>query len=248
MDGQDGNRPDNDNRDDAVQRNIVRFPVASGRGSRQKRQEPDNNPERSAPLINLPPATKGMILLFAAIHVGLNFLNPSLRDQAFETFGFIPARYTGGLPFQAWALAAPLTYAFLHGSWGHLGLNSVMMAALGTGAERWLGAKRMIILFLACSVAGALCQFALSPFSPAPVVGASAGISGLFAVVVVMMQRMNAGQAAGRSLVPFILVWIGVSVVSGLIGAPGGGPIAWGAHIGGFLAGFIFLRPLSRRF
>lgn len=206
-------------------------------------------PERPAPFLNnLPPVTGRLVLLFVVIHAGLALLVPSWYEPAVETFGFIPARYTGGMPFQAWALAAPLTYAFLHGSWTHLAMNGVMTVALGAGAERLLGGRRMLALFALCSLAGALCHFIVSPFSAAPMIGASAGISGLFAALFSLMQGGPDGRrgAGGRQLMPFIVLWVIISLAFGLTGGPGGESIAWAAHIGGFLAGFVFLKPVMR--
>jgi len=135
---------------------------------------------------------------------------------------------------------------FLHGSWTHLLLNTVMTTAFGAGVERLMGARRMIIFFVLCSLTAALIHFAVSPSSPNPVIGASGGLSGLFAAVLVMMQKMGMGGAGRYGIWPFVILWVGVSIMFGMMGAPGGGSVAWVAHIGGFLAGFIFLKPVMR--
>lgn len=237
-------------RDDAAP-NIIRFPAAANRDRRRRPATGTATGTQAGagrvPMINLPPVTKAVIATFIAVHVLLQLLAPGLLGPAYENFSFIPGRYTGALPFTAWALAAPVSYAFLHGGWTHLILNSVMMAALGTGVERWLGGRLMLALFLFCGIAGALCQFALAPQSTVPVVGASAGISGLFAGALLMMQRLGQTRRGARGLLPFILIWIAISAVFGVTGAPDGSSVAWAAHIGGFLAGFLFLRPVLRR-
>jgi membrane associated rhomboid family serine protease len=45
---------------------------------------------------------------------------------------------------------------------------------------------------------------------------------------------------------PFVILWIAISLLFGLMEAPGGGTIAWAAHIGGFCAGFVFIKPVLR--
>ena len=45
---------------------------------------------------------------------------------------------------------------------------------------------------------------------------------------------------------PFLIMWFGLNLLFGLVSAPLGitqGPVAWDAHVGGFLAGLL-LFPL----
>ena len=133
----------------------------------------------------------------------------------------------------------------LHGSWAHVLINGAMLMAFGAGVERWLGAWRMLGLFTVCGLAAVAVQFALNPASTDPVIGASGGLSGLFAAVLVMMQHQ--GAMRGRfGLWPLIALWLVTTVAFGYTGAPDGSAIAWAAHVGGFIAGFAFL-PLFRR-
>jgi membrane associated rhomboid family serine protease len=79
------------------------------------------------------------------------------------------------------------------------------------------------------------------PGSPDPVVGASGAISGVFGGVLMAMRQ------AGRlsSLLPVAGIWIALNVFFGVFGGtPGGGgePVAWTAHIGGFVYGLVALR------
>lgn len=238
-----GNGSDNGNgRDDD---NIIRLPTPRERARAEK------NARRAAqqhePMINLPPVTKIFLGLFLAVHL---FITSGLDDVdrygAFEHFGLVSGGYTGAAPVPLWSLLiAPFSYSFLHGSWLHLGMNGAMMMAFGAGCERWLGALRFTLLFFACALAAAAVQFAWDPSSTQPVIGASGGLSGLFAAVLVMMQRR--GMTPGRyGIWPFALVWVGISVIFGLIGGPDGSVIAWPAHIGGFLAGFAFMRLIRQ--
>lgn len=200
------------------------------------------------PMINLPPFTKILILILFGIHIPMElFLNPEKQYWVIEHFGFIPAYYTGAIAFEWWAIIGPFTFAFLHGGWVHLLINTVMLAAFGAGLERWMGWKRMAILMLSCSLASALVQLAFSVGSDNPVIGASGAISGMFAAAMIMLQQQRGSPFSGRyGLWPFILIWIGISVMFGMMGGPGGESIAWAAHIGGFLAGFALIKPVLR--
>ena len=201
---------------------------------------------KTGPLLALPPVTKYMILAFLAVHIITDvILNPEQQYWVFMNFGFVPGYYTGALPFGWQALTGPITFTFLHGGWTHIILNGFMMMAFGTGVERWMGGKRLLAFFMLCNLFAALAQFGLSPLSTAPVIGASGGLSGLFAAVLLMMQQQNGLGSGNRyGILPFIALWILISVLFGIIGGPGGGSVAWAAHIGGFLAGFVLFKPV----
>lgn len=240
-----------DEKDTPQSDNIIQLPSRAER-QRQKRAAAKNSAEplfNSAPLLKLPPVTKFMLLSFLGIHLATDVLmNHTQQFWVFAHFGFVPAYYSGQLPFSWPALAGPLTFTFLHGGWTHIILNGLMMMAFGAGVEKWMGGKRFLAFFMLCNLFAALAQFVFAPGSTAPVIGASGGLSGLFAAVLVMMQMQGAiGQSGRYGILPFVVLWIIISVMFGMIGAPGGGgTVAWAAHIGGFLAGFLWLKPILR--
>ncbi len=210
--------------------------------------KPAAEPLFNTPLLNLPPVTKFMLVIFLAVHIVSDvFVSDQTQYWIFSSFGFVPGYYTGALPFGWEALVGPLTFTFLHGSWTHILLNGFMMMAFGTGVERWMGGKRLFVFFMLCNLCAALAQFVFDPYSTAPVIGASGGLSGLFAAVLLMMQQQQGLGSGNRyGIWPFIILWIVISVVFGMIGGPGGSSIAWAAHIGGFLAGFVLYKPIMR--
>ena len=161
----------------------------------------------------------------------------------------------------------PLTYAFLHADWVHTGVNSVWMLAFGTPVARRMGGPRFLVLFALTAIAGAALHFALHRFELSPVVGASAAVSGAMAAACRFVFQpggplgdgfnFGSGDAqaynqpavrvlraltSGRTM-PFIVLWFAVNFLFGYA-APLGisdNPIAWEAHVGGFLAGlFLF--------
>ena len=234
--GHDHGGDDSDN-DEA---NVIRLPLQ------------DNNPPPPAPgrepLINLPPVTKYFIFLLIAIHGALQLFTEDQRDWIYSHFGFVAGAYTGHAPFTAAAIVAPLTYMLLHGSWMHVLMNSVMLAAFGAGLERMMGGRKMLILFVLCGLAAIAVQFITHPTSTDPVIGASGGITGFFAALLVVMQQMN-GSPGRYGIWPLVIVWIAAEATFGVTGAgPGGGNVAWIAHIGGFLAGLFLLKPILRKF
>ena len=233
--------PDDDNDD-----NIVRMPTLAERDKMRREAEKEARRilRKQEPMFNMPEATKYLLGTFLASHIVLFFM-PALQSWAMLNLGFIPGAFTGNAPFTVYTLITPVTYAFLHGNWLHLAMNGFMLAAFGSGIERWIGARRMIIFFFLCSLCGIALHFVVYSSSLNPVVGASGGLSGLFAAALVMLNRPYGPADMKRRILPFALLWIGISVVFGLMGGPDGSSVAWVAHIGGFLGGFLVMKLMK---
>lgn len=212
---------------------------------------PDKGPaRRHPPMINLPPVTKILIGVMVVIHVAISLLtwtvSPIIEQYALAFGGFSPVSWTNGM-FLATTPFTPFTYAFLHASWLHLGVNMVMMAAAGSGLERMQGGKFTLIIFLVTSLLAAIAHWALMHDSVFPVVGASGGISGLFGALIYRLYKSGQLGTGRYGLWPTIGIWLGISILFGLTGGPNGMQIAWAAHIGGFLAGLGLAKLLARR-
>jgi membrane associated rhomboid family serine protease len=190
------------------------------------------------------------ILAVSALQFLLPFVIGQENTNAFiYDFGFVPARYTGALPLGLNGLVAPITHMFLHGGWLHTGANVLSLMAFGAGLEKWVGTRKLLLLFFACGILGAGLQFALSPGLQYPMIGASGAISGLFGAMMIMFHDKGymGGKRGMAALLPFALLWIGTSVFFGAFGLPGAeGAISWGTHVGGFLAGMALARPVSK--
>ena len=175
------------------------------------------------------------------------------------------ARYVVGDGAKPWTA---LTYAVLHGSWAHVLLNAVWLAAFGTPVARRCGAWRFLLLGAACAVAGAAAHVVTDPLSVAPMVGASAAISGWMAAAARFVfapaspGSRRVGEAherprqnivellRNRGAAVFLLVWFASNLLFGLAAAPLGitdASVAWEAHIGGFVVGLLLFPRLDRR-
>lgn len=199
------------------------------------------------PAINMPPMTKFLVITLVVIEAAMKLtLDPVQQYWVISHFGFVPALYSGDAALGWEAFLGPVTYAFLHGGWPHVGLNVLMLMAFGTGLERWMEWKRLALLMIACSVIAALIHFVFNIGSDNPVIGASGAISGMFAAAMVMLQQTQRFDTGRFGLLPFALVWVGISVVFGMMGGPNGESVAWIAHIGGFLAGLALVGPVMR--
>lgn len=221
-------------------KNVVEFKQPQ-RQSNGQNNTPKSTPP-SEPILNLPPFTKVMIGLFLGLHAlfyfSANFGYPALSYWVYDNFAFVPAKLTEPTGINIWAPLSLITYAFLHGGWLHVGMNSLMMLALGAGFEKVMGAKNTALLFFGASLLAAVLHLIFAPASSVPVVGASGGIGGLFGGLLYLLYKR--GQLGNlRNFKLALLVFIGVSIIFGLLGGPGGAAIAWIAHIGGFLGGVL---------
>jgi membrane associated rhomboid family serine protease len=225
---------------------------------RQTTIEPPAPPARE-PAFNLPPT----VLLFIAVCVVVHLLRVYVltADQDLQLLlrtAFVPIRYTGGFDLDVYAFTSPVTYSLLHGGMLHLAVNMVWLAAFGSPLANRLGWMRFCLFWVVTSVAAAALHFALHHLGQAPLVGASGAISGMMGAAARFGFRMDRTEGRSRFLgdplpvrtvlgmrnvVVFLGVWMIVNLVTGLGSFTPGvdSPIAWEAHVGGFLAGFFWI-------
>ncbi len=227
---------------------------------------PLDGPLSRTPAINLAPVVLWLAAAFIAVHLVRQVLTPAWDEWVLLVFAFIPARYAeigpGGVGALFWS---PITYAFLHAGYLHLFVNIVWMASFGGPLARRFGSVRFLLLSLASAIGAAGVFYAVHPSEAVIVIGASGAISGMMAATARFAFApggpLGGGPPPGSFYVPaepflvvlrngravaFILVWFGVNLLFGLGGsyvAGISGPIAWEAHIGGFLTGLL-LFPL----
>ena len=225
------------------------------------------------PLFNIPPVIVAVLVVLALVHAVRTSVLSDQQDIEFVlTFAFIPARYDtsavlggvlpGGFGAQLWTF---VTYSLIHADWTHLGVNAVWLLPFGSAVARRFGAARFIAFFAVTAAAGAAMHLATHAGEQAPVIGASAAISGTMAAAMrfafqrggpLGFWRQNddaayhvpaiplAGVLRDPRVLAFLAVWFGINILFGLgsfplTGMGEGQVVAWQAHIGGFLAGLI---------
>jgi membrane associated rhomboid family serine protease len=194
---------------------------------------------RREPAFNIPPVTGGLIVANLLVHVVRQLLSGDTDDNLVERFGFAPERlfhHPDALGF-----LSLISYQFLHGGWEHLLVNMLALLAFGPGIERPLGPWRYLLAYLGGGIAAALAQAAFTADDPdVLLIGASGGISAVFGTLLIV--RSLYGRRRGRfGFLPMALVWIAAMTVTGVAGIGSDGmPVAWIAHIGGFVAGIGF--------
>jgi membrane associated rhomboid family serine protease len=142
---------------------------------------------------------------------------------------------------------------FLHGGFLHLGMNLLVFFQIAGPLaqrlnERGGGTWRFLALFFGSAAGGAAAYVLIVPGSDVPAIGASGAICGLFAGYL-LGARANWRAALSDPRIRAAAFWfllINVVLVS-FIRLPGGGRIAWEAHLGGFIAGLVLFPLLAPR-
>ncbi|MFP6773483.1 MAG: rhomboid family intramembrane serine protease [Alphaproteobacteria bacterium] len=203
---------------------------------------------------NSPPAfnTTPTVLILIAVNVGIHLVRlllPGNWDEMIGILGaFSPPYFLSVIMGEGNVLGfilllSPISSGFLHGDLLHLVINMAFLLAFGTAIERRLGRVRFLGLYFACMLAGAGASMGLFfiTLEQTFMVGASGAISGLFGAVL----RMTMARAYVA-----IAVFVGLNVIIGYTGMPSMGEvraIAWEAHIGGLIAGFLLMPLFDRK-
>ena len=216
------------------------------------------------PILNVPRGVSGAAALMAAVQLIRGLLPDEVDLTLLLALAFIPARYSGAaaeLPGgYLTCVTSFFTYMVVHAGWLHLVVNVLWMLAFGSAVARRVGDRKFVVFSVMCGVAGAVTHLVCHFGEMAPVVGASAAISGQMAGAlrfVFTAQPSPARRAPdflSAPLMPlgetvrdprillFLALWVAINAYFGLsavriAGQEGG--IAWEAHIGGFLFGLL---------
>ena len=153
-----------------------------------------------------------------------------------------------------------VTSMFLHGGWMHLIGNMWFLWVYGDNVEDVLGHGKYLLFYLLCGIVAAATQFAISPDSRVPVLGASGAIAGVMGAYLLKFP-----QSRILTLLPLFIFWTTIELPAWLIlvywfvlqffsgvGSIGyaqssQGGVAFFAHVGGFLAGMLLISLMGTR-
>ncbi|MCE5315311.1 MAG: rhomboid family intramembrane serine protease [Armatimonadota bacterium] len=140
---------------------------------------------------------------------------------------------------------------FMHGSLLHIGGNMLYLWIFGNNIEDSLGHAKFVAFYLLCGVIAALAHMAVNIHSQVPTVGASGAIAGVLGAYLMLYPKQDIRTLVFLGFfwtfieVPALIV-LGVWFVTQLLGLAGsggmmGGGVAYGAHVGGFVAGIALI-------
>lgn len=223
----------------------------------------DDNPTTTRPYV-----TVGLMIVCVLVYVVEHLLLNDAGEVRFAyAFGVVPSVLTGreSLPaeiavFSPWA--SLFTYMFLHGGLWHLAGNLLYLWIFGNNIEDAMGHARFLGFYVLCGIAAVFAQVLPNPGSIIPMVGASGAISGVLGAYMLLYPRARVllGLPLGFVILQFgrfpaiwvLAVWFGMQLVMGVLQAtrPADevqGGIAFGAHIGGFIAGLLLVAIFKKR-
>src|SRR5262249_30924490 len=198
----------------------------------------DNSQERTVPVVTY---------ALVGLNVLVFLLELSAGDQFIETWAFIPARFATN---PAGNVITIFTAMVMHGGWLHLLGNMLFLWVFGDNVEDRLGHVKFLLFYLLAGIAATLAQFALAPHSTVPNVGASGAIAGVLGAYILMFPKGRVNVLLGSQIVAMpALVVLGMWILLQLFSGVGSiahtdesanvGGVAYMAHIGGFIAGFL---------
>lgn len=164
----------------------------------------------------------------------------------------IPAELTANLGQKWYTIFSAM---FLHVSWAHLLGNMLFLWLFGAPVERKLGRRRFLLFYIATGVLATAVQVALHPTSPSPNLGASGAVAGILGGYVLQFTRppentpgRRLGLVSGLLALALWLVFDLARVEMGMGDVPApASTIALGAHLGGFVAGLLLIKPFVKR-
>ena len=184
-------------------------------GDVRQAQGRSRRPSRVQQLVRRPQGvTLSIIVVTAAVSLIAMIVTPVTNLLAFQGEVAI---------FEPWRL---VTAALLHGGIMHLALNMLALWMLGPALEQAMGKLPFFVTYIVTALAGSVAVPLLG--SNSWVVGASGAIFGLFGVYIGLQRVVGKVDMS-------LLVIVGINLAYGFF-VEG---VAWQAHVGGLIAGFI---------
>jgi len=195
----------------------------------------DDSARRTVPLV-----TYGLI----ALNVLFFIVELTGGDAFIEKWAFVPSRFLAN-PFGDFLTL--FTAMFMHAGWLHLGGNMLYLWIFGDNVEDRFGHVKFIIFYLICGLAATFAQLAFSIGSNVPNLGASGAIAGVLGAYILLFPKSSVRVLQGTRVIQVsalivIGIWIVLQFFSGIgsiVSTTQTGGVAYMAHIGGFVAGFL---------
>jgi len=205
----------------------------------------DHNPSERIPFVTY-------TLLAANILIFLSYQNLAGNEAAlfrfYQAWGLVPGDVADGRNWENF-----ISSMFLHGGWMHLAGNMLFLWIFGDNLEDQFGHIGFTIFYVVCGIGAGLAQVAVDPSSQIPMVGASGAIAGVMGGYLLLFPKARVDILLILIIffrvfpVPawiMLCLWFGFQLVAGVADQAAGGGVAYWAHAGGFVVGFVLCIPL----
>ena len=202
---------------------------------------------------HLPWATIAIIAICVAVFLWLASVPADARTPLLRRWGTVPATlFDPSVPLLRQLLelraARLVTALFIHVDWLHLIGNLLFLMIFGLSAERALGSRRFLALFLAGGALANLVGAVTLASANAPIVGSSGAVSAIVGAYFALFPRARLGLVLPLGLfLEFVRIpapaligfWILLQLLFTFVG-PAFGAVVWWTHIAGFAIGILF--------
>ena len=217
----------------------------------------DDNPTSRTPILTIALIAVNTMVFFYQLSLG-----PRAGQLFVYQFGAIPTVVFGSSRLPAHLVVIPpvlslFTSMFLHGGWLHLIGNMWYLWIFGDNVEEAMGRARFIAFYVLTGFIAALAHALINPGSNIPTIGASGAISGVLGAYLILYPRARVlvlvplfGFFWRFFYIPAMFVlgfWFLLQLFSGSLEGSQAGGVAWGAHVGGFIAGMVLVGAFKRR-
>jgi len=185
------------------------------------------------------PRSVSAVYWLIGLCVGVYFVQATLsgNDYMAKWFGYAPG------DIAARRLWTVVTYMFVHGGLMHLALNMWTLWLFGPRVERAWGSNAFTWFYLWCGIGGFAFHYMFER-NGGVLIGASAAILG---VAVAYASRWPDDEVLFFGIVPMKVRWLvlfmaATNILMAAVEHGSMGGTAYAAHIGGMLAGWLYLR------
>lgn len=211
----------------------------------------DDNPTAVVPYV-----TYTVLAICIAVFLWQVSHDAMAQQVIIHALGVIPAVLFGNVGLPAgldWVSPVTTVFSslFLHGGWMHLVGNVLYLWVFGNNVEAAMGHVRFAFFYLICGGVAVLAQALPDTHSQIPMIGASGAISGVLGAYMLLYP-----QARVLVLIPVFFfiqvvrvpallvlgIWFLMQLANSLLSVDQEGGVAFGAHLGGFVAGMVLIR------
>ncbi|MGH8155219.1 MAG: rhomboid family intramembrane serine protease [Rhodanobacteraceae bacterium] len=193
--------------------------------------------------------TPALVVACVACYLWLMLSAPETRQAMLLGWGTVPARlFQRAQVLQDGLWLRPFTSLFMHADWTHLVGNMLFLVIFGLPAERALGSRRFLFLFLVGGAFANLVGAWTLSGQLRPIVGCSGAVSATLGAYLALFPRAHLGLVLPLGLY-FQFIRVPAAVLIGMwvllqllftVAGPGFGAVVWWAHLAGFGFGVGF--------
>ena len=168
--------------------------------------------------------------------VEINNLDDSTRQESLSSLPLQQSKQLSSSTL-SYSLVTLFTSMFIHANIAHIAFNLFALVYLGGYAERAIGIPRYILVYFMSGIVAALFHGVIASNilnnGDVVLIGASGAISGVLGIAAV----------SGNTRAYY---WLVLQIVFAVVGSVSALPIAFTAHVGGFIAGVLITKGLVK--